>query len=126
MPVLKAGAIAGVASAVINALIFFAAGALGFITDDIQMQPDTPMTLIPVIASSIMPSLFATVVYWLFLKHTKNGYKNFSVMAIVLLVLSFSNPFMMIPGVTIAYGVSLNLMHIVVVALLLNRFKAVS
>lgn len=126
VPVLKAGAIAGVISAIINAVIFYAAGAAGFITDEIQLQPDTPMTIIPVIVSSIMPSLFATVVFWLFLKYSKNGYKNFSILAIVLMVLSFANPFMMIPGVTIAYGISLNLMHVVVVAALLNRFKTVA
>jgi hypothetical protein len=39
--------------------------------------------------------------------------------AIVLLLLSFINPFVAIPHITVAYGIALNLMHLVVALALL-------
>jgi hypothetical protein len=47
-------------------------------------------------------------------KFTNNGYVIFSVVAIILLILSFLSPFMTIKGISIGYGIVLNLMHIVV------------
>ena len=40
-------------------------------------------------------------------------------MSVVLLLLSFMNPFMGIPNVTISFALGLNLMHVVVVLALL-------
>lgn len=121
---LKAGAIAGGIAAVINAVIFFIAHAAGVITDDIYVQPETPLTIAPVLISSIMPLLLGSAVFFLFAKYTEKGFRNFSILAVVLLVLSFGGPFS-IPEVTIPYAVVLNVMHVVAVAALLNRLKTV-
>jgi len=120
---LKAGLMAAIAAAIINVLLFFIFHALGVITDDILIQPNQPLTFIPVIISSILPTLVASFVFFLIEKYSRNGFKSFRVVAIVLLLLSFMNPFMGIEGITIGYALALNLMHIVVVASLLFFIK---
>jgi len=120
---LKAGLMAAIAAAIINVLLFFIFHALGVITDDILIQPNQPLTFITVIISSILPTLVASFVFFLIEKYSRNGFKSFRVVAIVLLLLSFMNPFMGIEGITIGYALALNLMHIVVVASLLFFIK---
>ncbi|MBX7241973.1 MAG: hypothetical protein K1X92_09510 [Bacteroidia bacterium] len=117
--VITAGAIAAGVSAVVNAVLFFIFHAAGVITDDIFVQPNQPMTIVPVVMSSIIPTLIGACVFFLFDKFTANGFKIFSIVAAVLLILSFGNPFFLIPGVTVAYGIALNVMHVVVAASLL-------
>jgi hypothetical protein len=104
---------AGVATG-LNALLFFIFKAQGVIVDTIFIQPNQPLTVVPIIISSILPSLIASLVFFLLEKFTKNGFKVFRIIALVLAVLSFINPFMGIPNVTVAYAVVLNLMHVVV------------
>ncbi len=70
-----------------------------------------------------MPSLIGASIFFLFEKYSNNGFKIFSIVSILLMVLSFVNPFMGIPGVTIAYGVALDLMHVVVALSLLYFIK---
>lgn len=112
--IMTAGALAAGASVIMNTILFYTFKAAGVFTDDIFIQPNQPLTIVPVIISSIMPSLIGAGVFPLFEKYLKNGYSIFRIVALVLLVLSFVNPFMGIQGVTIAYGVALNLMHVVV------------
>jgi Family of unknown function (DUF6069) len=121
-----AGLLAAAVAAVVNAILFFIFHAVGVITDDIMIQPNTPMSVVPIIISSIMPTLIAAVVFFLLEKYTANGFKIFTIISIILMVLTFANPFMGIPGITAAYGIVLNVMHVVVVAALLffiNRAK---
>jgi Family of unknown function (DUF6069) len=121
--VLTAGAIAGVAAAILNVLLFFIFHAVGIITDDIQVQPSQPLTIAPVLISSVLPSVVGAAVFFLFEKYTKNSFKLFTILALVLLVLSFGNPFLGIPNVTIGYAIALNLMHVVVAFSLLYFLK---
>lgn len=123
---ITAGALAAAAAAVVNAVLFFIFHAVGVITDDIMVQPNMPMTVVPVIISSILPTLIASIVFFLIEKYTQNGFKIFTIVALVLMVITFANPFMGIPGITVPYGIALNVMHVVVVAALLffiNRAK---
>lgn len=114
-----AGLTAAGVAAVINSILFFIFHAAGIITDDIFMQPNQPMTVVPIIMSSIIPTLIGSMVFFLFEKYSSNGFKIFSIVAIILLVLSFMNPFMGIPNVTIPYGIALDFMHVVVAGSLL-------
>jgi hypothetical protein len=116
---IKAGAFAALVAAGINAVLFFLFHTMGIITDTIFIQPNTPLTVVPVLISSIVPSLIASMVFFLFEKYSKNGFHSFRILAIILLVFSFINPFMGIQGVTTAYAIVLNLMHVVVVGSLL-------
>jgi hypothetical protein len=72
------------------------------------------MTLVPVIFSSIVPTLIASLVFFLFEKYSQNGFKIFSIVTIILMVLSLGGPFAGIPNVTTTYALSLSVMHFVV------------
>lgn len=111
---LIAGLSAGVTSAVINAILFLIFHGTGVISDTIYPQPNTPMTIVPVIMASMVPSIIGSLIFFLFEKFTSNGYKIFSILAIVLMVLSLYSPFTVIPGVTTGYALVLCLMHLVV------------
>lgn len=117
--IMLAGLLASAAAAVINAILFFIFHAAGVISDDVMIQPNQPMTVVPILISSILPTLVASVVFFLFEKYSSKGLHVFTIVSMVLLVLSFANPFVGIPGISIAYGVVLNVMHVVVLAALL-------
>jgi hypothetical protein len=121
--IIIAGAIAAGVAVVINAILFFIFHAAGVLTDDIMVQPNQPLNVVAIIMSSIIPTLIGACIFFLFEKFGKNGFKTFSIVAIILLVLSFGNPFFGIPNVTIAYGVVLDIMHIVVALSLLYFIK---
>jgi hypothetical protein len=114
-----AGLMAAVAATVVNAILFLVFRAAGIIVDTIFIQPDQPMTIVPIIISSIVPTLIATLVFFLLEKFTKNGFKIFRIIALVLMLITFINPFMGIQGVTMGYAIALNIMHVVVVGALL-------
>jgi hypothetical protein len=121
--IITAGAMAAGVSVIINSILFFVLKAAGIFTDDIFIQPNQPLTILPIILSSVMPSLVGASIFFLFEKYSNNGFKIFSIVSIVLMVLSFVNPFIGIPSVTIAYGVALDLMHVVVALSLLYFIK---
>ena len=127
--IITAAAVAGVISAVVNSILYFIFHATGVIPDDVYVQENQPLTLLPVLISSFVPSLLAGVVFYLFCRYTRNGFRYFSILAIILLFLSFANPFMAIKNIPLGMGIALSVMHIVVVASLIyffNRFKAES
>lgn len=114
-----AGIMAAGAAVVVNAILFFAFHAAGIITDDIMVQPNMPMTIVPIIMSSLIPTLIASIVFFLLERFTNNGFNIFRIVAIVLLLVSLVNPFLGIVGVTMGYAIVLDVMHVVVVAALL-------
>jgi len=116
---LKAGVFAGLLAVLVNGILYTIFHSLDVISDNIYIQPGQPMTIIPIIISSIIPSILAAFVFFLIEKYSKTGYKTFTIIAVILLLLSFLNPFMGIPNVTVGYALALNLMHITVVVALL-------
>lgn len=114
-----AGLMAAAVATVINGILFYIFHASGIIVDTIFVQPNQPMTIVPIIISSILPSILASLVFFLFEKYTSNGFRIFRIVALVLMVLTFINPFVGIQGVTVGYALALNVMHVVVVAALL-------
>jgi len=113
-----AGSMAAGAATIINTVLFFIFHGMGIITDDIFVQPNEPLTATPIIFASILPTLVASVVFFLFEKVSNNGYRNFRILSIILLVFSFINPFMGIKGVTVPYAIALDIMHIPIVVAL--------
>ncbi|MEX1187741.1 MAG: DUF6069 family protein [Bacteroidia bacterium] len=111
---LKAGLYAGIIASAINVILFLILHSMGVITDDIEIQPGQSMTMVPILISSILPTLIGSLIYFLFDKYSAKGMRNFMILSVILLLLSFANPFMGIPGVTTAYAISLNVMHVVV------------
>ena len=112
------GAMAAGASVAVNAALFLAFHGAGIINDTLFIQPNQPLTILPVIISSILPTMVASMVFFLMEKYSKSGFKNFMILSVVLLLLSFSNPFLGIKGVTIGYALALNAMHVVIVVFL--------
>jgi drug/metabolite transporter (DMT)-like permease len=122
---LVAAAKAGAVAAFINAVLFFVFKASGIITDDILLEPaKEPMTVVPVIISSLVPSLLSAFVLYILLRYFKKGFLIFMVVAIVLLIVSFGNPFFGIPNVTVPYAIALDIMHIVVALSVLYFYRA--
>ena len=120
--IITAGAKAAVVAAGINTILFFIFRAAGFITDSILVE-NKALTVTPIIMASIFPALIGACVFFLFEKFSNNGFKIFSIIAIILLILSFGNPFFGIPNVTIAYGIALDIMHVTVALPLLYFIK---
>lgn len=117
---------AALSSAVINAIIFFIFRGLG-IFDETIIDPSSKatLTIVPVLISSIIPSIIAGLVFFLFEKYSKNGFKFFTILSIILVLLSLMSPFK-IPNVAMGFVVGLNLMHLVVagnVLFFLNRAR---
>ena len=120
---ISAGLYAAITAALINAILFFTFHALGVFTDNIEIQPGQALSILPVLISSIMPSVIGSLVFFIIEKFSNNGYKIFSVLSLVLVIISFMNPFVMIPEVTLMYGIILNVMHVVVGGTLLYFIK---
>lgn len=114
-----AGLKAAGAASILNAILFFIFHQAGIIVDTIFIKSEQSLTVFPIVMASIIPALIASMVFFLLEKFTQNGFKIFRILSIILMVLSFLNPFMGIPGVTVGYAVALNLMHVTVVAALL-------
>jgi hypothetical protein len=124
--IITAGATAAGVSAVINSLLFFIFQAAGVLTDTVFVQPNQPLTVIPVIISSILPTLIGACIFFLFEKYGNNGFKTFSIISVVLVLLSLLSPFMSVTGMPLAFGLVLDAMHLVVAGSLLyfiNRAK---
>jgi hypothetical protein len=117
--VFLSGLTAAAVSSIINAILFFLFHSMGWITDDIFVQPNQPMTVILVIMASFVPSLIASLVFFAFEKFTQNGFRIFSIVSIILMLLSLASPFTVIPNVTTPYALSLSGMHLVVPLILL-------
>ncbi len=105
--------LAGLTAAIINGILFFIFHALGVISDDIYPKPNEPMTIVPVILASIVPLIIGSLVFFLLERFTNNGAKIFTVVALILMVLSLYSPFTVIPGITTGYSLVLCVMHIV-------------
>lgn len=116
--ILLAGAIAAGASVVVNALLFFVFQAAGILVDTIYIQPGQALTVVPVVLSSIVPTLVGAFVFFLFERFTNNGFRIFSIISVVLTIASFLSPFY-IPEVTTGFALVLCAMHVVVAGFLL-------
>lgn len=120
--------LAGAVAAAINSVLFLIGSAVGLI-DAAVLVPgmNTPITIVPVIMSSIIPSLVAGLVLAGLNYFLNKPFKVFRIVALVLLILSFANPFMGIPGIPLGMGIWLNVMHVVVagtVVYCFGRFTA--
>lgn len=123
---LWAAPLAGAIAAVINTVLFFIGTSSGLIDSSILIPgANAPLTVVPVIASSIIPSIVAGLVLAGLNYFLNKPWRVFTIVAGVLLVLTFANPFMGIPGIPLGMGIWLNVMHVMVAGSVLycfNRF----
>lgn len=123
---LTAGLYAGVASAIVNAILFFLFHSTGVITDNIMVQPNQPLSVVPVLISSILPLIIGSLIFFALERFTNNGLKIFSIVAIIFAIISMAGPFKAIPNVTTGYALALCILHIAPVVFILyfiNKLK---
>ena len=109
---LWAGPLAAISAAVANAAVYFVASALGAMPQDFVVQGSGPITLAPVVFSSLIGAAGATLVSTVVALLSRRPIRTFRVVALVVLVLSFATP-LTIPGAPLSMILTLELMHVV-------------
>jgi hypothetical protein len=101
-----------VIAVIINTGLFYMFHGMGIISDEITIPEQGPIQIQGIILSSVLPLAIATIVFMLLARFTKNANKIFMIIGVVIFLASLFNP-MMIPGITNAMFVSLDIMHLV-------------
>ena len=109
---LWAGPLAAVSAAVANAVVYFVASALGTMPQDFVVQGSGPITLAPVVVSSLIGAAGAAVIFTIVALLTRRPIRTFRVVAAVVLALSFATP-LTIPGAPLSMILALEFMHVV-------------
>jgi Family of unknown function (DUF6069) len=107
--------LAAFATAVANALVYFAASGLGYISHSVLISSPTgekPLSVEPVVISSVAGAIGAAIFFALVSLFARRPVRVFRIVAIVMLVLSFAMP-LTIPDVTVVMFLSLEVMHVV-------------
>ena len=104
--------LAAVAAAVGNAVVYFVASALGAMPQDFVVQGSGPITLAPVVLSSLIGAAGAAVIFAVVVLLSRRPIWTFRIVAVVALVLSFVTP-LTIPGAPLTLILTLELMHVV-------------
>ncbi len=115
-----ASLLAGLGAVVANVLVYFIASAAGAIPNTVLIPGmNQPVTAIPIILNSFVPAILAAVLLALLNRFTRRPVRSFRIIAAVLLVISFVNPFTL-PGAPLTMILALNLMHIVAAAIIVG------
>ena len=108
-----AGLFAAIAAAIANAVVYAIAVSLGAFPDSILIQPaGQPMSLGPVIISSAIGAVGATVVFALMNRLLRRPVRSFVILSVVVLVISFITPFT-VADASVAFIAALLVMHVV-------------
>ena len=118
-PSILAGVYASAVSLIVNVALFYIFHGAGVISDTIFVSPNEPLTVVPVVMASILPLIIGSIIFFLIEKYSRNGYKIFSIIAIIFALLSCFGPFTAISGITTGYALVLCAMHITPAASLL-------
>ena len=108
---LKTGLIAGVVVAVINVIIYVISKKAGIISDDILLSGGVPLSMVPVVISSVLPGVVASLLLWGISKYSGNPIRVFSVIGWAFLIVSMVGPFSA-AGLPMGMRISLALMHL--------------
>jgi hypothetical protein len=111
--IITAGATGLVVATIANVITFYAGKAAGFFPEDVIIpNAGQPLTVMPVVISSIITAIGATALFLLLSKFfAHNASKKFTVIAVVILLVSFAGPFS-IPNAPTTMILGLNLMHV--------------
>lgn len=109
---LWAAPLAAVSAAIANAAVYLVASALGTMPQDFVVQGSGPITLAPVVVSSLVGAAGAAVVFVVVALLARRPIRTFRIVAAVVLVLSFATP-LTIPGAPLSMILTLELMHVV-------------
>lgn len=123
--ILKIGAFTALASTGVNALIYIAAKSVDWIPETIIIpEAGEPITLLPVVAATIVAVLGATLGYYglaFVIRNATWHRRLYTILAIALTIASFYTP-LRIPNAPLRMIMSLELMHIVVAVAILTFF----
>ncbi len=115
---LKVAPLAAVVAAGINAVLYFIGDAIGLMDPSVGIPgPDgslQPITLAPIIMSSVIPTLIAAGVLALLNRFTANPLRIYGIVTIVIFIVTLANPFLGIPNLPLGMGIWLDVMHAVV------------
>ena len=117
--------LAAVATAIANAVIYFIASALDTMPQDFVVQGSGPITLAPVVLSSLIGAAGAAVVFTVVALLSRRPIWTFRIVAAVVLVLSFATP-LTIPGAPISMILTLELMHVVAAVIITGMFTTLA
>jgi hypothetical protein len=82
-----------------------------------DIPPDfQPLTLGPVVISSVVGALGATVAFGIVVRFARRPIRLFRTVAVVVLLLSFLNPILALPEASLQTILTLEFMHVVVAA----------
>lgn len=107
--------LAAVAAAVANTLVYFAASALGTISQGVLLPSPmgmSPLTVGLVATTSVIGTVGAAIVFAVIGLFARRPVRVFRIVATVVLVLSFAMP-ATVPGVPVAMRLTLGVMHLV-------------
>jgi hypothetical protein len=122
---LWASPLAGLAAAAANVVIYLIVSAAGAIPETVLVPGvNQPITVPPVILNSFVPAILAGVLLALLNRFTRRPIRLFRIIAVVVLLLSFLNPFT-IPGAPMAMILALNFMHVVAAAIIVGVLTTV-
>ena len=116
-----ASLLAGLGATVANVVVYTIESALGAIPQTVLLPPpmSQPITVVLVIINSFVPAIVAGVFLALLNRFARRPVRLFRIIAAVLLLLSFANPFT-IPGAPPAMIIALDLMHVVAAAIIVG------
>ena len=120
-----ASLLAGLGAAVANVVVYLIASAAGAIPQTVLIPGmNMPITVVPVILNSFVPAILAGALLALLNRFARRPVRIFRIIAVVLLLLSFVNPFT-IPGAPMAMILTLNFMHVVAAAIIVGVLTTV-
>lgn len=115
---LKVAPLAALASAAINAVLYFIGDSAGLMDKTVGIPGPNgsiqPITLFPVILSTIIPTLIAAGVLALINRFAANPLRIYGMVTIVVFLVTLANPFLAMPNLPLNMGIWLDLMHAVV------------
>jgi len=108
---MKIGLLAGLIAALLNLAIFFISTFIGGISNNVLLPDGNPLRIAPVVISTLLSSLIASLVLFTLSKFIKNPIKIFLIIGFIFLIVSMAGPFGT-PYLPIGMRITLALMHI--------------
>ena len=116
---LWAAPLVAVSAAAANAAVYFVASVLGMMSRDFVVQGSGPLTLAPVVFSSLVGAVGAAVIFAIVALLARRPLRTFRIVAAVGLVLSFAAP-LTIPEAPLSMILVLELMHVVAAVIIVG------
>lgn len=115
-----ASLVAGAGAAMVNGLLYLIASAAGALPETVLVPGmNQPISIVLVVMNSFVPAIVAAVFLALLNRFTRRPVRVFRIIAAILLMLSFVNPFT-IPGAPLTMILALDLMHVIAAAIIVG------